>query len=232
MATLSTSGIDASQPGFLVLLRHGQTAWSVSGQHTGRTDIPLTSTGREQAIQAGRRIARAFPRGFADGNILSSPLIRATQTARYAGFPHAVACPGIVEWDYGRAEGRTRAQISAWCERDWDLWCDGTESLGVELDGEHSETLPSGQRVTVRNTRGETLGDVAARARAVVDEVLPRIMAGEDVLLVAHAHILRVLTTQWIGVDPHMAKLLRLDTAHYSVLSVYKGDRVIDHWNA
>ena len=116
----------------------------------------------------------------------------------------------------------------AWGGRDWDQWCDGTESLGVELDGEHSETLPSGQRVTVRNTRGETLGDVAARARAVVDEVLPRIMAGEDVLLVAHAHILRVLTTQWIGVDPHMAKLLRFDTAHYSVLSIYKGDRVID----
>lgn len=50
-------------------------------------------------------------------------------------------------------------------------------------------------------------------------------------LLVAHAHILRILTTQWLGVDPHVAKLLRLDTAHFSVLSLYKGDRVIDHWN-
>ncbi len=232
MATLNTSGIDASQPGFLVLLRHGQTAWSVSGQHTGRTDIPLTAIGREQAVEAGRRISRAFPQGFADENILSSPLSRATQTARCAGFARVVTCPGIAEWDYGRAEGRTRAQISAWCERDWDLWRDGTRSLGVELDGEHSEVLPSGETVTVRNARGETLEDVAARAGKVVNELLPRIMAGNDVLLVAHAHILRILTTQWIGADPHMAKLLRLDTAHYSVLSIYKGDRVIDHWNA
>ncbi|MDU2403976.1 MAG: histidine phosphatase family protein, partial [Bifidobacterium longum] len=52
------------------------------------------------------------------------------------------------------------------------------------------------------------------------------------VLLVAHAHILRILTSQWLGVDPHFARLLRLDTAHYSVLSVYKGDNVIERWNA
>jgi probable phosphoglycerate mutase len=65
----------------------------------------------------------------------------------------------------------------------------------------------------------------------VVQEVLPVIMDGQDVLLVAHAHILRVLTTQWLGIDPHMAKMLRLDTAHYSSLGMYKGDRVIEHWN-
>ncbi len=77
----------------------------------------------------------------------------------------------------------------------------------------------------------ETIEQVAARAAQVVQEVLPVIMDGQDVLLVAHAHILRVLTTQWLGIDPHMAKMLRLDTAHYSSLGIYKNDRVIEHWN-
>lgn len=232
MATFRTSGSDASQPGYLVLLRHGQTAWSISGQHTGRTDIPLTAVGRQQAVDAGRRIREAFPKGFRDGNILSSPLSRAFQTAQAAGFSPITRCSEIAEWDYGRAEGRTRAQIHDWYEHDWDLWRDGTQALGPELDGERNELLPSGETVMVRNTRGETLEEVADRAKSVVNRVLPAILRGEDILLVAHAHILRILATQWLDVDPHMAKLLRLDTAHYSVLSIYEGDRVIDRWNA
>lgn len=231
MATFSTSGNDAQHPGYLVLLRHGQTAWSVSGQHTGRTDIPLTAVGQGQAVAAGARIRREFPEGFAEGRVFSSPLRRARQTAQYAGFSGAATCPGIAEWDYGRAEGRTRTQISEAWQGDWDLWRDGTQVLGHEYEGEHDELLPSGETVRVRNTAGEALDEVAARARGVVEDVLPVIEGGESVLLVAHAHILRILTTQWLGLDPHVAKLLRLDTAHFSVLSLYKGDRVIDHWN-
>ena len=63
------------------------------------------------------------------------------------------------------------------------------------------------------------------------DAVMPLLNAGHDVLLVAHAHVLRILTSQWLDVDPHFARLLRLDTAHYCVLSQYKGDNVIEHWN-
>ena len=71
----------------------------------------------------------------------------------------------------------------------------------------------------------------AARTRDAIDAVMPLLNAGHDVLLVAHAHVLRILTSQWLDVDPHFARLLRLDTAHYCVLSQYKGDNVIEHWN-
>ena len=78
----------------------------------------------------------------------------------------------------------------------------------------------------------KTLEEAAVRAKSAIDEITPLLKDGHNVLLVAHAHILRILTSQWLGVDPHFARLLRLDTAHYSVLSVYKGDNVIERWNA
>ena len=78
---------------------------------------------------------------------------------------------------------------------------------------------------------GETVEEAAARTRDAIDAVMPLLNAGHDVLLVAHAHVLRILTSQWLDVDPHFARLLRLDTAHYCVLSQYKGDNVIEHWN-
>ena len=113
--------------GCLVLLRHGQTAWSVSGQHTGRTDLPLTEVGVEQAKEAGAR-----------------------------------------------------------------LQC---------------------------------------RTQKIIDMAMPKLKLGKDVLVVAHAHVLRILTSRWLGVNPDFARLLRMDTAHYSVLGEYKGDNVIVHWN-
>ena len=100
------------------------------------------------------------------------------------------------------------------------------------LEGDWVETLPSGEQVPVHAGPGETLEEAAARAKSAIDEITPLLKDGHNVLLVAHAHILRILTSQWLGVDPHFARLLRLDTAHYSVLSVYKGDNVIERWNA
>ena len=194
--------------GFLVLLRHGQTVSSESGQHTGRTNIPLTAVGEQQAADAGRRLREAFPEGFSQGCVFSSPLKRACQTAELAGFADHGVLDGIAEWDYGRAEGRTRQQ------------------------GDWVETLPSGEQVPVHAGPGETLEEAAVRAKSAIDEITPLLKDGHNVLLVAHAHILRILTSQWLGVDPHFARLLRLDTAHYSVLSVYKGDNVIERWNA
>ncbi|MBT1175825.1 histidine phosphatase family protein [Bifidobacterium sp. LC6] len=232
--TDGTVAVESSRGGcgYLVLLRHGQTVWSESGQHTGRTDIPLTPTGRQQAVDAGQRLREAFPRGFEPGCVFSSPLKRARQTAELAGFEGCGVLDGIAEWDYGRAEGRTRQQLSKAGGFEWDIWRDGPRSLPVELEGDWEETLPNGEQVHVHNGEGETLEQAAARAKGAIDEILPLITSGRNVLLVAHAHILRILTSQWLGVDPHFARLLRLDTAHYSVLSVYKGDHVIERWNA
>jgi probable phosphoglycerate mutase len=102
----------------VVLVRHGETEWSVSGQHTGRTDLPLTRAGREQALMAGRSIAN---REFA--LVLTSPLERAHETARLAGLDAvAQADDDLMEWDYGDVEGKTSAEMGA----DWTIWRDGT----------------------------------------------------------------------------------------------------------
>lgn len=218
-------------PGRLVLLRHGQTVWSESGQHTGRTDIPLTDTGRLQAESAGERLRSAFPNGFDPGCMFASPLRRARQTAAIAGYGDYRILPEIAEWDYGRAEGRTRQQVSEASGFAWDVWRDGPRSLNPGLEGDWIETLPSGEQVPVHNGPGEDVEEAAARTRDAIERVLPLLNVGHDVLLVAHAHILRILTSQWLGVDPHFARLLRLDTAHYCILSQYKGDNVIERWN-
>ena len=143
--------------GFLVLLRHGQTVWSESGQHTGRTDIPLTAVGEQQAADAGRRLREAFPEGFSQGCVFSSPLKRACQTAELAGFTDHGVLDGIAEWDYGRAEGRTRQQVSEASGFEWDVWRDGPRSLTPTLEGDWVETLPSGEQVPVHAGPGETL---------------------------------------------------------------------------
>ena len=223
--------VAAAQTGRLVLLRHGQTVWSESGQHTGRTNIPLTSVVEQQALAAGERLRAAFPEGFGEGCVFASPLKRAQQTARLAGFDQVATLDDIAEWDYGRAEGRTRQTVSDMAGFDWDVWRDGPTSLPEFMNADWQETLPGGERVQVHAGAGESLNDAAARACDVIGKVGPFVESGKEVLLVAHAHILRILTSQWIGLDPGFGRLLRLDTAHYSVLSLYKGDRVIERWN-
>ena len=110
------------------LARHGETAWSLSGQHTGRTDLPLTEHGEEQARALGERL-----RGAIFLKVFSSPSQRARRTAELAGFGDvAETDPDLAEWDYGRYEGRRTAEILA--ERpDWQLFrdgCPGGESPG------------------------------------------------------------------------------------------------------
>jgi len=98
------------------LVRHGETAWSRSGQHTGRTDIPLTDVGREGALDLGRRIG-----GHPFGLVLTSPLSRAAETARLSGFPDATIDADLMEWDYGAFEGRTTSDIRREVP-DWTIW--------------------------------------------------------------------------------------------------------------
>jgi probable phosphoglycerate mutase len=104
----------------VVLTRHGETAWALTGQHTGRSDIPLTANGERNARQLGIRLA-----GSSFALVLTSPMSRARRTAELAGFGAAAqVCDDLLEWDYGEFEGLTSAQIRAKCP-DWQLFRDG-----------------------------------------------------------------------------------------------------------
>jgi broad specificity phosphatase PhoE len=102
------------------LARHGETAWSLSGQHTGLTDIPLTARGERNARQLGTRL-----KGLKFSHVLVSPLQRARRTCELAGFgDHAIVDPDLVEWNYGEYEGKTSAQIRSQ-RQDWNVFRDG-----------------------------------------------------------------------------------------------------------
>jgi broad specificity phosphatase PhoE len=183
----------------LVLARHGETAWSKSGQHTGRTDIPLTDLGREQARDLGAALAgRSFRK------VLSSPLIRASETARLAGFGDGLVIdPDLQEWDYGVYEGRRRVDIAR-DDPGWTIW---------------SRPIPG----------GESLVELGARADRVIERLLP---IGGDVLVFSHGHFLRVLAARWIESAPVGASRLELWTGTLSELGWEAERRVIEIWNA
>lgn len=184
----------------LVLVRHGETEWSRTGRHTGATDVPLTDEGREQARRAGIALGR---REF--GLVLTSPRQRARDTAALAGHPEAEVEPGLVEWDYGDYEGLTTPEISEQVGRPWLLWTDGVPG-------------------------GETLAEVAERCRDVIDRVTPTLEAGEDVLLFAHSHLLRVFAATWLG-EPMLGRSLYLGTGAVSVLGREHGNPAVVKWN-
>jgi broad specificity phosphatase PhoE len=180
------------------LIRHGETEWSLSGAHTGRTDIPLTAAGERQAEEIGRYLAE---RPFA--LVLTSPLQRAHETCRLAGYSGVAQMdPDLREWDYGAYEGRTSAQIQKNVPG-WTIW-----------------TSPVPQ--------GETIEQVAARARRVIERASE---AGGDVALFGHGHLLRVLTACWLGLPPDAGKLFALGTASIGVLGYERETRVIARWN-
>jgi len=182
----------------LWLIRHGETEWSATGRHTGRTDIPLTSVGQRQAAALGRRLAG---RSFA--LVLVSPLTRAVETCRIAGFGDvAHFTDDLLEWDYGAYEGRTTADIRKEAPG-WTIWTGN----------------PPG---------GETKEQVGRRALNVIDKVSA---AGGDVALFAHGHLLRVLAACWLGLAPDAGRLLALGTASLSVLGYERETRVITTWN-
>lgn len=182
----------------IVLVRHGETEWSRDGRHTGNTDVPLTERGRKQANALGAALeARSFAR------VLTSPLSRAAETARLAGFGAAEPRDELREWDYGAYEGRRTVEIRE--ERPgWTLWADGVPD-------------------------GETAAQVAAR----VDALLAELRTAEGAALVfAHGHLLRVLAVRWIGLEPEAGRLVALDPATVSVLGYERETPVIRVWNA
>jgi probable phosphoglycerate mutase len=182
----------------VVLVRHGETEWTISGRHTGRTDVPLTEEGRRQAERLGPRLSgRKFVL------VLTSPLQRARETCRLAGFGDvAELCDDCREWDYGEYEGRTTAEIRAEAPG-WSLWRDNVPG-------------------------GETAAEVAARADRVIERLR---RADGDSLVFSHGHFLRVLAARWLGLGPEEGRLFALGPASLSVLGWEREQAVLSLWN-
>jgi len=190
------------------LVRHGQTEWALLGRHTGRTDIPLTDVGHNQALALGTRLAAhdADPFGRPFGLVLTSPRNRASETARLAGFGRdAEVEPDLAEWDYGALEGLTTPQIRR-DHPEWAIW---------------TGPWPEGETVTGVGARADR---VLARARAAS-------ASGGDVLLFSHGHLLRILAARWLGLEPAFGRLFGLATGTISILGWDRENPVIETWN-
>jgi len=179
------------------LVRPGETDWAREGRHTGRTDVPLTDAGREQARALGRRLS-----GHSFALVISSPMARAAETARLAGFPDSQTDPDLREWDYGALEGRRTPEIRE-DYPGWSIW-----------DG----PWPN----------GETIEHIAGRADRLVERL--RAIDG-DVLVFAHGHVLRVFAARWLGLPPETGRHLALGTATISRLGWERDTPVIETWN-
>ncbi len=189
----------------LMVMRHGETEWSRDGRHTGRSDIPPTEHGEDEAR---RLIPLLADRDVA--HVLVSPAERALRTAEIAGLTGFETDANLWEWDYGGYEGRSTPDIQR--ERPgWYLWTDGV----VPGDAEHP---------------GESVENVGARTDVVLERARQLLPSG-DVAIVAHGHVLRVLTARWLGLAPVDGRLFRLHTATVSLLGTEHGYPVINAWN-
>jgi probable phosphoglycerate mutase len=152
----------------LLLLRHGETEWSKSGQHTGRTDLDLTQNGREQAKVTTEALAALQ---LDNPLVISSPRKRALVTAELAGLTVDEISPLLAEWDYGDYEGLTTVEIRRTVPN-WMIWTHGAPG-------------------------GESVADVSARADQAVALALEHLQT-RDVVFVSHGHFSRSVMTRWI----------------------------------
>ena len=185
----------------LFLARHGDTAWTDSHQRTGRTDLPLNASGEEHARELRERLGR-----FSFARVFTSPLQRASKTCELAGFGAvATVDPDLVEWDYGRFEGRLTRDILK--ERPgWELYRDGCPD-------------------------GETPADVAARADRFIAGV--RGIEG-DVLAFSSGHIIRMIAARWLGLPPGAGRFFYCRPASVGVLAYEhkrRDEPIIGLWN-
>jgi len=184
----------------LYLVRHGDTEWSDSHRHTGLTDIPLNSQGKQQARDLGNRLE-----GLRVSRCFTSPLQRAVKTCQLAGFAEAAESDAdLLEWDYGDYEGRTTSAIRD-ARHGWNVFRDGCPN-------------------------GEMPRDVMARADRFIAKV--RTITG-DVVAFSSAHIIRVITARWLGLEPEAGRFFLASTAAFNILG-YEHDRnepVICLWN-
>jgi probable phosphoglycerate mutase len=179
------------------LARHGETEWTLSRQHTGRTDLPLTARGERAARDdLAPRLA-----GVAFDLVLTSPLRRARDTARLAGFGDALTDERLMEVDYGDYDGLTTAEI----RRDrpgWDLWTDGCPG-------------------------GESVEDAGERLDAFLAERVPR---SGRVLVFGHGHALRILAARRLGLPAREGRTLLLPPLGLGVLGAEHGRPAVVRW--
>ncbi|MGW2780581.1 histidine phosphatase family protein [Streptomyces populi] len=187
----------------ILLARHGQTEWSLSGKHTGRTDIPLLEEGRRGAKLLGERLHRSPFDSLPAAEVRTSPLSRASETCELAGLgERATAWDALLEWDYGAYEGMTPAEIQD-VRPGWFIWRDGVPE-------------------------GESLEQVTARADEVVSYARSE---DRDLLVFAHGHILRSVGARWLGLPLDFAARIRLNPTSLSVLGWAYGEPAIEVWN-
>jgi broad specificity phosphatase PhoE len=185
----------------VVLVRHAETEWSKSGQHTGTTDLPLLEEGRRKA-----ELLRAPLAESKAALVLTSPLRRARDTCEIAGHgDRAVLRPELVEWDYGSYEGLTTEQIRRE-QPGWDLWRDGAPG-------------------------GESPRQVQSRLDPLVAELQAGSADEGDVLVFAHGHVLQALALRWVGVEITGGPLFELSTGSISRLGWKRESPVIETWN-
>jgi len=191
----------------LFLVRHGETEWSRSGRHTGRTDVPLTEHGRAEA-----RALVPLIRSHRIGAAFVSPLQRARETAELIGLHDVRVDTDLYEWDYGGYEGVTTVEIQR-TRPDWFLFTDGV----VPGPPDHPGETP------------EQVGERADRVLARVDAAFANTEG--CVVLVAHGHFLRVLTARRLGLPPSSGALFQLATGALGRLGTEHGRPVISGWN-
>lgn len=185
-----------------MLVRHGETEWSLSGRHTGTTDIPLTQHGRAQAHALRDLIGE-----WTFAQIRSSPLARARDTARLAGLvdPEPILDPDLCEWNYGDYEGVTSDEIHA-TRPGWTIFADDAPG-------------------------GETADQVAVRVDRVLERFRSDLAAGHDVAVTAHGHLLRVFAARWLGQSPRFGAHLALDAGAVCVLDTEHAVPLLGLWN-
>jgi broad specificity phosphatase PhoE len=185
------------------LVRHGETKWSLSGQHTSVTDLPLTTQGETKA-----RLLRGHLNPAAYGLVLCSPRQRARRTAELAGFGGEYAPqiePDLAEWSYGEYEGLTRDQIHEKFDPDWRIWTGPT---------------PGGESPQQMRERMDRLIDKVQNAGV------------EQAILFGHGHCLRALTMVWLGLDLAAGAQFELYTGTICILSEERDGRTLELWNA
>jgi probable phosphoglycerate mutase len=189
----------------ILLLRHAATAWTATGQHTGRTDLELTPEGEVEARGSASLFAEVL------GNqplaaIYSSPRRRARRTAELVlgGDANLTLEPALAEFDYGRFDGLTPAQIQAQAPG-WYLWRDGCPD-------------------------GESVEQVAARVDGFIARIAER-HAGQTICAVSHGHLLRALTARLLGLQANEAGIFAIGTCAIADVYTQSGRRQLGAWN-
>ncbi|TCO65729.1 histidine phosphatase family protein [Actinocrispum wychmicini] len=186
------------------LLRHGETEWSLAGQHTGLTDVPLTDNGEQQARRAGLVISALRGTAVPPYRVYTSPRKRAIRTAELAGLEVDDTLDELAEWNYGDYEGLTTEQIRETAPG-WTVW---------------TQQIPG----------GEDVKEVSDRADTILDKVRKVLPCG-DVVLVGHGHFTRALIARWLNLPVDQGVHFGLDAAGTTVLDHERGEPRVGRLN-